>query len=241
MFPAEKTIPQIAAALEANRSVVLQAPPGSGKTTCVPPALLDAPFMRGKSILMLEPRRLAARMAAARIAASMGEKPGGTVGYHIRLDRCVSARTRLEILTEGLLSRRLAEDPGLEGAGLVVRERLMTHGDQKAVSIYKVEMNGEGSHADVVSRSVARDTSWQKFDAVLTGNAACSGHTECDAIIMDEGKILAVPGLEANNVDAALVHEAAIGKIAGDQLIKLMTLGLTEEEAVEQIINGFLK
>ena len=120
MFPAEKTIPQIAAALEANRSVVLQAPPGSGKTTCVPPALLDAPFMRGKSILMLEPRRLAARMAAARIAASMGEKPGGTVGYHIRLDRCVSARTRLEILTEGLLSRRLAEDPGLEGAGLVV-------------------------------------------------------------------------------------------------------------------------
>ncbi|MCR5602380.1 MAG: SufD family Fe-S cluster assembly protein [Lachnospiraceae bacterium] len=128
-----------------------------------------------------------------------------------------------------------------EGAGLVVRERLMTHGDQKALSIYKVEMNGEGSHADVVSRSVARDTSWQKFDAILTGNAACSGHTECDAIIMDEGRILAVPGLEANNVDAALVHEAAIGKIAGDQLIKLMTLGLTKEEAVEQIINGFLK
>ena len=126
-------------------------------------------------------------------------------------------------------------------ASLVVRERLMTHGDQKAVSIYKVALNGDGSSADVVSRSVARDTSYQKFDAVLTGNAQCSGHTECDAIIMDKGTILAVPGLEANSVDAALVHEAAIGKIAGDQLIKLMTLGLTEEEAEEQIINGFLK
>ncbi len=126
-------------------------------------------------------------------------------------------------------------------ASLVVRERLMTHGDQKAVSIYKVALNGDGSSADVVSRSVARDTSYQKFDAVLTGNAECSGHTECDAIIMDKGTILAVPGLEANSVDAALVHEAAIGKIAGDQLIKLMTLGLTEEEAEEQIINGFLK
>lgn len=127
------------------------------------------------------------------------------------------------------------------GASLVLRERLMTHGDQKAVSIYKVALNGDGSSADVVSRSVARDTSYQKFDAVLTGNAECSGHTECDAIIMDKGTILAVPGLEANSVDAALVHEAAIGKIAGDQLIKLMTLGLTEEEAEEQIINGFLK
>lgn len=128
-----------------------------------------------------------------------------------------------------------------KGASLVVRERLMTHGDQKAVSIYKVALNGDGSSADVVSRSVAKDTSYQKFDAVLTGNAECSGHTECDAIIMDQGTILAVPGLEANSVDAALVHEAAIGKIAGDQLIKLMTLGLTEEEAEEQIINGFLK
>ncbi len=127
------------------------------------------------------------------------------------------------------------------GASLVVRERLMTHGDQRAISKYDVQMNGEGSSADVVSRSVAKNNSYQKFDAVLTGNAACSGHTECDAIIMDNGRILAVPGLEANDVDAALVHEAAIGKIAGDQIIKLMTLGLTEEEAEEQIINGFLK
>ena len=127
------------------------------------------------------------------------------------------------------------------GAKLVVRERLMTHGEQNAVSTYVVEMNGAGSSADVVSRSVARDGSFQKFDAKLVGNAACSGHTECDSIIMDHGRILAVPGLEANDLDAALVHEAAIGKIAGDQIVKLMTLGLTEAEAEEQIINGFLK
>ena len=126
-------------------------------------------------------------------------------------------------------------------AKLVVRERLMTHGEQKAYSAYDVRLNGEGSSADVVSRSVAREKSYQKFDAKLLGNAPCTGHTECDSIIMDEGRILAVPGLEANHVDAALVHEAAIGKIAGDQLIKLMTLGLTAQEAEEQIVNGFLK
>ena len=127
------------------------------------------------------------------------------------------------------------------GAKLIVRERLMTHGEQRAVSTYVVTLNGTGSSADVVSRSVARDDSFQKFEAKIIGNAACSGHTECDSIIMDNGRILAVPGLEANNVDAALVHEAAIGKIAGEQLIKLMTLGLTAAEAEEQIINGFLQ
>ena len=127
------------------------------------------------------------------------------------------------------------------GARLVVRERLLTHGAQVAESIYEVELNGEGSSADVVSRSVAKGTSKQTFRASIAGNAKCSGHTECDAIIMDDAKILAVPGLEANDVDAALIHEAAIGKIAGEQLIKLMTLGLTEEEAENQIINGFLK
>ncbi len=128
-----------------------------------------------------------------------------------------------------------------KGAKLIVRERLMTHGDQTAVSAYTVELNGEGSSADVVSRSVAKNNSYQKFDSKIIGNNACSGHTECDAIIMDDAKILAVPGLEANNIDAALVHEAAIGKIAGEQITKLMTLGLTEEEATDRIISGFLK
>lgn len=127
------------------------------------------------------------------------------------------------------------------GSKLLVRERLMTHGEQSAVSIYEVALNGEGATTDVVSRSVAKDASYQKFDAKIVGNTECNGHAECDAIIMGNAKILAVPQLEANHVDAALIHEAAIGKIAGEQITKLMTLGLTEEEAEEQIINGFLK
>ncbi len=137
-------------------------------------------------------------------------------------------------------TERVTEAELKAGASLVVRERLMTHGSQTALSVYKVVINGEGGSADVVSRSVARDDSYQKFDACVTGNAPCKGHTECDSIIMDRGRILAVPSLEANHVDAELFHEAAIGKIAGEQLIKLMTLGLTEQEAEEAIINGFL-
>ena len=128
-----------------------------------------------------------------------------------------------------------------ENAKLVVRERLMTHDDQHAISTYEMILDGADSSADVVSRSVARDDSFQKFDAKIVGNAPCYGHTECDSIIMNNGKILAVPGLQANHVDASLLHEAAIGKIAGEQLVKLMTLGLTEQEAEEQIINGFLR
>ncbi len=126
-------------------------------------------------------------------------------------------------------------------AKLVVMERLMTHGKQKAESYFHVELNGDGSGANVVSRSVAKESSYQKFVSDLEGNAACSGHTECDAIIMDEAKISAVPQLEANHPDAALIHEAAIGKIAGEQIIKLMTLGLTEEEAEAKIVDGFLQ
>ena len=125
-----------------------------------------------------------------------------------------------------------------KGARLVVHERLLTHGSQRAESGYTIELNGDDSSADVVSRPVAKEESWQRYRSRIVGNALCSGHTECDAIIMDKAKVLAVPELEANNIDAALIHEAAIGKIAGDQIIKLMTLGLTESEAEEQIING---
>ncbi len=128
-----------------------------------------------------------------------------------------------------------------DNAKLIVRERLLTHGEQIATSGYNISLDGAGSGADVVSRSVAKDKSHQKFEVKLTGNNCCNGHTECDSIIMDEGKILAVPSLEANNIDAALIHEAAIGKIASEQLMKLMTLGLTEKEAEDQIISGFLK
>ena len=119
-FPVEKVIPAIAASLAANRDVVLRAPPGSGKTTCVPPALLDAPWLEGKKILMLEPRRLAARGAASYIASKLGEEVGGTVGYAVRLERKVSSRTRLEIVTEGLLTQRLLNDPELSDVGLVI-------------------------------------------------------------------------------------------------------------------------
>ena len=127
------------------------------------------------------------------------------------------------------------------GAKLVVRERLMTHGTQNAVSDYEIDLNGENTSTDLVSRSVAREESVQTFRSKINGNAKCSGHSECDAIIMDDAKIIAVPGLVANDIDAALIHEAAIGKIAGEQIIKLMTMGLTEQEAEEQIISGFLK
>jgi len=126
------------------------------------------------------------------------------------------------------------------GAKLIVRERLLTHGDQYAKSDYVVELNGDDASVDLVSRSVAKDNSHQIFISRIDGNARCTGHSECDAIIMDNAKIDAVPGLTANNIDAGLIHEAAIGKIAGEQLTKLMTLGLTAQEAEEQIINGFL-
>ena len=127
------------------------------------------------------------------------------------------------------------------GAKLIIRERLLTHGHQSAVSSFDVNLNGEDASANVISRSVAKEDSYQKFISTINGNAKCAGHTECDAIIMDNAKISAVPELTANNPDAALIHEAAIGKIAGEQIIKLMTLGLTEEEAEAQIVNGFLK
>lgn len=127
------------------------------------------------------------------------------------------------------------------GATLVIHEKIMTHGSQTAETDFSVDLNGEDSGANVISRSVAKGNSRQKFVSMINGNNRCSGHTECDAIIMQNGKVSALPELTANHIDASLIHEAAIGKIAGDQLIKLMTLGLTEQEAEEQIINGFLK
>lgn len=128
-----------------------------------------------------------------------------------------------------------------EGATLVVKEKIMTHGSQFAETAFNVDLNGENASCHVISRSVARENSKQKFLSKINGNAACSGRTECDAIIMDEASVCAIPEIIANHPDASLIHEAAIGKIAGEQLTKLMTLGLTKEEAEAQIINGFLK
>ena len=126
------------------------------------------------------------------------------------------------------------------GAEFIVKEKLYTHGNQIADTDFVVDMDGEGCRADIMSRSVAAGDSKQNFVSTMNGNAPCYGHTECDAIIMDNASVKAAPCLSANHVDAELIHEAAIGKIAGEQLIKLMTLGLTEKEAEEQIIQGFL-
>lgn len=128
-----------------------------------------------------------------------------------------------------------------DNATFIVKEKIMTHGSQYAKTNFKVDLNGVGSSANVISRSVAKEDSKQEFISRITGNNECNGHSECDAIIMDRAVVTAIPELTAANVDASLIHEAAIGKIAGEQLIKLMTLGLSEAEAEEQIVNGFLK
>ncbi|MCM1267542.1 MAG: SufD family Fe-S cluster assembly protein [Bacteroidales bacterium] len=128
-----------------------------------------------------------------------------------------------------------------ERASLVIKEKIMTHGKQSAETDFTVDMAGAGSSVNLISRSVAKETSRQLFRSRIIGNASCQGHSECDAIIMDGASVSAIPELTANHIDANLIHEAAIGKIAGEQLIKLMTLGLTEKEAEEQIVKGFLK
>lgn len=138
-------------------------------------------------------------------------------------------------------TKRSTEAKLSAGAKIVITERLMTHGNQTAESSFNVDLDGADSSANLISRAVARDNSRQIFLAKINGNNRCAGHSECDAIIMDNAKISAIPEITANDLDAALIHEAAIGKIAGDQIIKLMTLGLTEAEAEEQIVNGFLK
>ena len=138
-------------------------------------------------------------------------------------------------------SKRVTNGVVKEGGRLVIHERLLTEKEQKAYSEFSVDMIGDDSSVDLVSRSVAKDESHQDFKAVIYGNAKCSGHSECDAIITGHGTVSATPQLDANNLDASLIHEAAIGKIAGEELLKLRTFGLTEEEAEERIIKGFLR
>ncbi len=128
-----------------------------------------------------------------------------------------------------------------DNTNLVISEKIMTHGMQTAKTIFDVELKGENSSTKVTSRSVATENSIQQFESKVTGNSKCFGHVECDAIIKDLAKVIAIPSIIANNVEANLVHEATIGKIAGEQLMKLMTLGLDEKQAEQEIINGFLK
>ncbi|HJD24656.1 MAG TPA: SufD family Fe-S cluster assembly protein [Firmicutes bacterium] len=126
-------------------------------------------------------------------------------------------------------------------AKLIIHERLLTEKEQKAKTEFEVTLDGEGSGVNLISRSVARDRSHQEYRSRIIGNTRCTGHSECDAIIVGEGTVSAAPELTANHDDASLIHEAAIGKIAGEQLLKLRTLGLTEEEAEAKIVDGFLK
>ncbi len=168
-------------------------------------------------------------------------------------ENVMNPTTIIEIEEGGYMEMETAQIKGIDStdrinkatlakdATLIIKEKLMTHRKQYAKSLFEVEMNGENSSANIVSRSVAKGDSYQLFVSKINGNNKCAGHSECDAIIMDNAKISAVPEITANDLDAQLIHEAAIGKIAGEQIIKLMTLGLTEEEAEAEIINGFLK
>ena len=128
----------------------------------------------------------------------------------------------------------------MNNAKLVIKEKILTNEEQVANTYFNVYLSGENSSCEVISRSVAKGKSSQEFKSKVVGETTCFGHVECDAILMDESHIVSTPEIVANNINATLVHEAAIGKIAGDQLTKLMTLGLTEKEAEEMIIQGFL-
>ena len=156
----------------------------------------------------------------------------------------LSENSSAELLMEQIKgvdsAKRLTEAELAKNAHFIVKERMFTHGKQLAESKIKVTMT-DGCAADIVSRAVAQDCSVQRFSSQIIGAGKCRGHSECDAIIMDQAKVAATPELDAQNVDAELIHEAAIGKIANDQITKLMTLGLSRRQAEAQIINGFLR
>lgn len=167
--------------------------------------------------------------------------------------RVMNPETRIELGEGSTMELQTSQIAGIDdtirktsatiaaNATFTVHDKIMTTGNQKALAEIMVDMDGAGSSCDIISRGVAKDCSVQEVKLGINGNAACSGHAECDSIIMDNAKILAIPQLNAANVDASLVHEAAIGKIAGEQLMKLMTLGLSEAEAEEKIVQGFLR
>ena len=167
--------------------------------------------------------------------------------------KVINPETYVEIEKDGYLEMDTVQIGGVdstkrnceailkEGAKIVVKEKIMTEGNQFAETKFKVELNGENSAANLISRSVAKGNSHQRFISKIDGNTKCTGQSECDAIVMDNAIVSALPEVTANSVDASLIHEAAIGKIAGEQIIKLMTLGLTEEEAEARIIEGFME
>ena len=167
--------------------------------------------------------------------------------------KIINPETYVEIDEDGYMEMNTVQIGGVDstkrectavlnnGAKLIVKEKIMTHGSQFAETSFTVDLNGEDSGVNLISRSVAKENSKQRFVSKINGNNKCTGHSECDAIIMDNAIVTAIPEITANNVDASLIHEAAIGKIAGDQIIKLMTLGLSEEEAETRIVEGFME
>ncbi len=168
-------------------------------------------------------------------------------------ERILNPTTEVEIDEGGYMEMETSQIRGVDStyrktraklgdkAILVIKEKILTHGHQKATTDFVVDLDGVDSGAHVISRSVATEDSYQKYMSCVNGNNRCNGHTECDAILMDNGQVDAVPMVNAHTTEARLIHEAAIGKIAGEQLDKLMTLGLTEKEAEEEIVNGFLR
>lgn len=167
--------------------------------------------------------------------------------------RVLNPQTILEVEEDGYAELELVQIKGVDSTKriteasvkknghLLITERLLTHGEQYAESEMIVELKGENATTQIISRSVAQDNSEQVFYPRVVGLDKCRGHVQCDAIIMDSAKVRAIPEISAKHADAQLIHEAAIGKIAGEQIIKLMTLGLSEEEAEETILQGFLK
>ena len=159
----------------------------------------------------------------------------------VNLDENASAEMEM-VQIKGVDSTKRDTTANLEkGAKLTITERLMTHGKQFAESNVEINMNGDESVCQIVSRSVGKNDSVQVFHPKVIGNCACRAHVQCDSIIMDNAKIASIPEIDAASADAQLVHEAAIGKINSDQLLKLMTFGMNEEEAEEVIVQGFLK
>jgi ATP-dependent helicase HrpB len=239
-LPIEPVLPALAAALRARTSAVLQAPPGAGKTTRVPLALLDEPWLAGQRMVMLEPRRLAARAAAARMAHTLGERVGETVGYRVRMDTVVGPRTRVEVVTEGVLTRMLQGDPTLDGTGLVIfdeyHERSLNADLGLALCLQTQQLLRPELRLLVMSATLDGAAVARLLGDAPTGDAP---------VITSEGRAFPVERRWAdarptgfNGVESAVARTVrrALGESAGDVLVFLP--GAAEIGRVERMLGG---